>query len=155
MILNALENVPQLETSSAHIIDNYFANFEEEFFYECDNELSKINTFYAEKLAEATRRNEGLNNALEEIMGEFRLRIRTTSRKSLHRNVMKRKKELKRTKMSDLKNGLSELYLSLVLLQNYKMLNYTGFEKILKKYDKVFIYIFISFNDLYKISYKI
>ena len=39
-------------------------------------------------------------------------------------------------KLQDLKLGFSEYYLSLVLLQNYQNLNYTGFRKILKKYDK-------------------
>lgn len=36
-----------------------------------------------------------------------------------------------------LKRALSELYLNLVLLQNFQQLNHTGFRKILKKYDKL------------------
>ena len=36
-----------------------------------------------------------------------------------------------------LKRALSELYLNLVLLQNYQQLNHTGFRKILKKHDKL------------------
>lgn len=155
MILKALENAPRLENANARIVDKYFANFEEEFFYECDNELQKINTFYAEKLAEATRRNGGLTTALDEIMGEFHLRSRTTSRKSLHQKSIKTKLKQKRTNISDLKNGLSELYLSLVLLQNYKMLNYTGFKKILKKHDKVFKYIYFLIFEKNKILFKI
>jgi len=39
-------------------------------------------------------------------------------------------------KLQDLKLAFSEFYLSLVLLQNYQNLNYTGFRKILKKHDK-------------------
>ncbi|BHF74099.1 Xenotropic and polytropic retrovirus receptor 1 [Sparganum proliferum] len=40
--------------------------------------------------------------------------------------------------LHDLKLAYSEYYLSLVLLQNYQSLNYTGFRKILKKHDKLF-----------------
>ena len=36
-----------------------------------------------------------------------------------------------------LKRVLSELYLNLVLLQNFQQLNHTGFRKILKKHDKL------------------
>ncbi|TNN12929.1 Xenotropic and polytropic retrovirus receptor 1 [Schistosoma japonicum] len=41
-------------------------------------------------------------------------------------------------KLHDLKLAFSEFYLSLVLLQNYQSLNFTGFRKILKKHDKLF-----------------
>ncbi len=37
----------------------------------------------------------------------------------------------------DLKLAFSEFYLSLILLQNYQNLNFTGFRKILKKHDKL------------------
>jgi SPX domain protein involved in polyphosphate accumulation len=50
----------------------------------------------------------------------------------------KEHKELNRTrKLHDLKLAFSEFYLSLILLQNYQTLNFTGFRKILKKHDKV------------------
>jgi len=39
--------------------------------------------------------------------------------------------------LNDIKLALSEFYLSLILLQNYQSLNFTGFRKILKKHDKV------------------
>lgn len=39
--------------------------------------------------------------------------------------------------MHEVKLGFSEFYLSLVLLQNYQNLNFTGFRKILKKHDKL------------------
>ena len=39
-------------------------------------------------------------------------------------------------KLHDLKLAFSEYYLSLVLVQNYQNLNFTGFRKILKKHDK-------------------
>ena len=40
-------------------------------------------------------------------------------------------------KLDDLKLAFSEFYLSLVLLQNYQRLNFTGFRKIFKKHDKL------------------
>ena len=40
-------------------------------------------------------------------------------------------------KMHDIKLAFSEFYLSLILIQNYQTLNFTGFRKILKKHDKV------------------
>ncbi len=40
-------------------------------------------------------------------------------------------------KLNDLKLAFSEFYLSLILLQNYQNLNFTGFRKILKKHDKL------------------
>lgn len=43
-----------------------------------------------------------------------------------------------RKKDSELKLAFSEFYLSLILLQNYQNLNFTGFRKILKKHDKLF-----------------
>lgn len=43
-----------------------------------------------------------------------------------------------RKKLNDLKLAFSEFYLSLVLLQNYQRLNFTGFRKIFKKHDKLF-----------------
>lgn len=42
-----------------------------------------------------------------------------------------------RKKLQDLKLAFSEFYLSLVLLQNYQRLNFTGFRKIFKKHDKL------------------
>jgi SPX domain protein involved in polyphosphate accumulation len=51
-------------------------------------------------------------------------------------SLLKRNKE-PAMKLSDLKLAFSEFYLSLILLQNYQNLNFTGFRKILKKHDKV------------------
>lgn len=53
------------------------------------------------------------------------------------------KLNLPQRKVQDLKLAFSEFYLSLILLQNYQNLNYTGFKKILKKHDKVRMLIFI------------
>lgn len=45
--------------------------------------------------------------------------------------------QIDRRKLNDLKLAFSEFYLSLVLLQNYQRLNFTGFRKIFKKHDKL------------------
>lgn len=50
----------------------------------------------------------------------------------------KLQKEQSKT-IQQLKLAFSEFYLSLVLLQNYQQLNGTGFRKILKKHDKLFM----------------
>ncbi|XP_075157384.1 solute carrier family 53 member 1-like [Haematobia irritans] len=139
MILNAIENAPVVQMVSKRTIDVYYTHFEEEFFFECEKELRKVNTFYAEKLAEASRRSEALSTSLDTIAAEFRLKKQTQSRYSLHTNAPSKRssKKWKKSKMEELRNAYSELYLSLVLLQNYKVLNHTGFRKILKKHDKV------------------
>ena len=48
-----------------------------------------------------------------------------------------RKKNVSVRKIQELKLAFSEFYLSLILLQNYQNLNFTGFRKILKKHDKL------------------
>lgn len=55
----------------------------------------------------------------------------------LEKNRERRIRKKQFRKVYDLKLALSEFYLSLVLLQNYQNLNFTGFKKILKKHDKV------------------
>ena len=47
------------------------------------------------------------------------------------------KKKMQKTKVNELKLAFSEFYLSLILLQKYQNLNFTGFRKILKKHDKM------------------
>jgi SPX domain protein involved in polyphosphate accumulation len=56
----------------------------------------------------------------------------------LEKNKQRQLKQKKYRKEHDLKLGFSEFYLSLILLQNYQTLNFTGFRKILKKHDKVY-----------------
>lgn len=55
----------------------------------------------------------------------------------LEKNRERQMKQKKFRKEHDLKLAFSEFYLSLILLQNYQTLNFTGFRKILKKHDKV------------------
>ncbi|XP_077292169.1 solute carrier family 53 member 1 [Arctopsyche grandis] len=126
MLYTAVEEAPSAESVEQEIVTRHFANFDETFFHYCDQELKKINTFYSEKLAEATRKYATL---LSEM-------------KSSYEGVKQKSSETKRSaiphrKVQELKLAFSEFYLSLILLQNYQNLNHTGFRKILKKHDKL------------------
>ena len=79
--------------------------------------------FQIEKLAEATRKYATL--------------VAETSSAVNSQHNAKVKKKLPSRKLQELKLAFSEFYLSLILLQNYQNLNFTGFIKILKKHDKV------------------
>ena len=48
------------------LIETFLFSFDEKFFTFCDKELTKINTFYAEKLAEGTRKFATLKSEMEE-----------------------------------------------------------------------------------------
>ncbi|XP_013792933.1 xenotropic and polytropic retrovirus receptor 1 homolog, partial [Limulus polyphemus] len=60
----------------------------------------------------------------------------TFNLKALNRETQKQVRTHTR-KIHELKLAFSEFYLSLILLQNYQNLNFTGFRKILKKHDKL------------------
>jgi hypothetical protein len=120
LLYRALEGAPSAEVVEEEVLTRYFARFDEAFFTFCTKELTKINTFYAEKLAEATRKLAMLRSEMEVTEAD-----------------QVKKKKLQRRKMMDLKLAFSEFYLSLILLQNYQNLNFTGFRKILKKHDKL------------------
>merc|ERR1719242_2307160 len=121
MLYSALESAPSAEVVEEDVLQRYFARFDESFFTFCDKELAKINTFYAEKIAEATRKFAMLKSELE---------LPDTEQ-------INKKKKIQRRKNVDMKLAFSEFYLSLILLQNYQNLNFTGFRKILKKHDKL------------------
>ncbi|KAH0998641.1 hypothetical protein HUJ05_006797, partial [Dendroctonus ponderosae] len=125
MLYMAVEQAPSVESVDAEDLRKHFANFDEQFFHYCDSELKKINTFYAEKLAEATRKFATLNSELKDSLNNMRL------------GPKRDKKRVPARKLQDLKLAFSEFYLSLILLQNYQTLNNTGFRKILKKHDKL------------------
>uniref|UniRef100_A0A3B5KK56 Xenotropic and polytropic retrovirus receptor 1a n=1 Tax=Xiphophorus couchianus TaxID=32473 RepID=A0A3B5KK56_9TELE len=138
MLYSAQDHAPSIEVTDEDTVKRYYAKFEERFFQNCEKELLKINTFYSEKLAEAQRRFATLQNELQSSMDAQReqntpygLRKRKTlfhltqEERSKHHNIM------------DLKLAFSEFYLSLILLQNYQNLNFTGFRKIVKKHDKI------------------
>lgn len=157
MLYGAVERAPSSEVVEQSIITRYLASFDEEFFQYCDKELAKINTFYSEKLAEATRKFSNLKSELNNYVsklemqrlspgmgggqqgesgtgGGARVRLGLTL-KAFDRRAQEVKVHTR--KIHDLKLAFSEFYLSLILLQNYQNLNFTGFRKILKKHDKV------------------
>lgn len=123
MLYHVVEEAPSPESADQDYIARYFTAFDEHFFSFCDRELKKINTFYSEKLAEATRKYSTLVAELK-----------ANQPNSQHG---KTPKKLPARKMQELKLAFSEYYLSLILLQNYQNLNFTGFRKILKKHDKI------------------
>lgn len=103
-----------------------------------------LNYFWTEKISEANRKYASLKADLEAYNEHTNksahlggLRNRRQSRMvGLFKD--KEKQGLSHTrKHNDLKLAFSEFYLSLILLQNYQNLNFTGFRKILKKHDKV------------------
>jgi SPX domain protein involved in polyphosphate accumulation len=85
-----------------------------------------------EKMAEATRKFAALQNELRISLDDSKNSNKTSLRQKTagRQNVPTRK-------IQELKLAFSEFYLSLILLQNYQNLNFTGFRKILKKHDKV------------------
>ena len=89
--------------------------------------------FCVEKLAEATRKYAALQSELKTA-----LEVQQSGGK--HKGKSNGKPQLPTRKMRELKLAFSEFYLSLILLQNYQNLNYTGFRKILKKHDKVIFF---------------
>ncbi|XP_055841829.1 xenotropic and polytropic retrovirus receptor 1 [Episyrphus balteatus] len=129
MLYMAVEEAPAADSVEDDVLKRHFVNFDESFFHYCDKELKKINTFYSEKLAEATRKFATLKAELKTCMDDAE-------------RLAKKSKSLKKAgmphrKAQELKLAFSEFYLSLILLQNYQNLNHTGFRKILKKHDKL------------------
>ena len=132
---------------------NYYSKYDLGFFIFCDLELSKVNTFFAEKLAEAVRKYKDLEGEIANAGSgqtpavsrnysvadvDFLEEGRSRSRLSI--SVKKRKKQVVQRvqRLKEMKFVVSEFYLSLVLIQNFQQLNFTAFRKILKKHDKVF-----------------
>ncbi|XP_014215114.1 xenotropic and polytropic retrovirus receptor 1 homolog [Copidosoma floridanum] len=130
MLYTAVEEAPSAESVEAEVLTRHFASFDEVFFTFCDRELKKINTFYSEKLAEATRKYAALQSELKIAQD-----LQQGSGKNKGKAAVKG--QLPTRKIRELKLAFSEFYLSLILLQNYQNLNYTGFRKILKKHDKL------------------
>ncbi|XP_038063830.1 xenotropic and polytropic retrovirus receptor 1 homolog [Patiria miniata] len=141
LLYDAQEESPDPEVAGEAMVERHFARFEEKFLKLCEKELTKINTFFSEKEAEAMRRFAQLTDELRQVDSQTvansaALRRRRSSMFILDNSEVKVAKSDRR-KVSDLKLAFSEFYLSLILLQNYQKLNFTGFRKILKKYDKM------------------
>ncbi|XP_053481928.1 xenotropic and polytropic retrovirus receptor 1a [Ictalurus furcatus] len=135
MLYAAQDQAPSIEVTDEDTVKRYYAKFEEKFFQTCEKELSKINTFYSEKLAEAQRRFSTLQNELQSSLDAQGDSIIGKSRKM--GLALSNEERNKHRNIKDLKLAFSEFYLSLILLQNYQNLNFTGFRKILKKHDKI------------------
>lgn len=127
MIYLTVEEAPSIDSVEEEVLKRHFANFDENFFSYCDQELKKINTFYSEKMAESQRRYATLSVELKEA----------NEAASKASKSKPNKLQIPARKVQELKLAYSEFYLSLILLQNYQTLNYTGFRKILKKHDKL------------------
>ncbi|XP_055925853.1 xenotropic and polytropic retrovirus receptor 1-like [Argiope bruennichi] len=139
MLYSGVERAPSPEVVDLSDIARFYANFDEDFFHHCEKELRKINTFFSEKIAEASRKSSNLKSELHNaISSEEGVRSGSSKKfavkKALNRQV---KRNVQYRKMHELRLAFSEFYLSLILLQNYQNLNFTGFRKILKKHDKL------------------
>ncbi|XP_056599421.1 xenotropic and polytropic retrovirus receptor 1 homolog [Triplophysa dalaica] len=139
MLYSAQDQAPSIEVTDEDTVKRYYAKFEEKFFQTCEKELAKINTFYSEKLAEAQRRFATLQNELQSSLDAQRESSRAADLRR-RRTVfhLSQQERCKHRNIKDLQLAFSEFYLSLILLQNYQNLNFTGFRKILKKHDKIF-----------------
>ncbi|XP_035270519.1 xenotropic and polytropic retrovirus receptor 1a [Anguilla anguilla] len=138
MLYAAQDQAPSIEVTDEDTVKRYYAKFEEKFFQTCEKELAKINTFYSEKLAEAQRRFATLQNELQSSLDAQRESSAPDLRRR-HKTVfhLSHEERVKSRNIKDLQLAFSEFYLSLILLQNYQNLNFTGFRKILKKHDKI------------------
>ncbi|KAK3921286.1 Xenotropic and polytropic retrovirus receptor 1 [Frankliniella fusca] len=136
MLYLAVEQAPSSEVVEPAVVRAYFSQFDEKFFHYCDKELTKINTFFSEKLAEAQRKYSALRSEMIEAQtAEGGLSAGGWGAR--YRYHLKRGTSAPVRKVQDLKLAFSEFYLGLILLQNYQNLNFTGFRKILKKHDKL------------------
>lgn len=116
--------------------------FDHSFFEGVMSEIKRINVFYKEKESDAQTRYTKLTS-------EFHRQLELLHHQSLGKETSDIKgkkvvavhpariKKLESKIYEKFRMAFSEYYLNLILLQNYQALNYTGFRKILKKYDKV------------------
>jgi SPX domain protein involved in polyphosphate accumulation len=65
MLYSAVEQLPNFDDSNqSNDVNTYVKQFDEQFLSYCEQELTKINTFFAEKLAEAIRKFGDLKSEL-------------------------------------------------------------------------------------------
>lgn len=138
MLYLCVEEAPSIDSVEEEVLKRHFANFDESFFHYCEQELKKINTFYSEKMAEATRKYAALSIELKEALeAAQKANTKKHHQQSGGANNGTVGNGIPHRKVQELKLAFSEFYLSLILLQNYQNLNHTGFRKILKKHDKL------------------
>ncbi|KAM8719781.1 hypothetical protein ACLKA7_005928 [Drosophila subpalustris] len=139
LIRRGVDGAPTSDVATAAQHQAYYAAFEEQFFVECQHELTRVNNFYLEKLAEARRKHGTLKL---QLLAAARAPGHTASINSLPSQRMSMvsmpstSSSRKLMTLRQLRNAYSEFYLTLVLIQNFQSLNETGFRKICKKYDK-------------------
>lgn len=135
LIRRGVENAPEDAPQSQ--LNAYYEKFAQQFFGECKHELTRVNNFYLEKLAEARRKHGTLK--LQLMAATNQLGPRNISIVSLHSPQISEVYVGKKNKLMtlrQLRNAYTEFYLTLVLVLNFQMLNERGFQKICKKYDK-------------------
>ncbi|KAH9419277.1 Xenotropic and polytropic retrovirus receptor 1 [Dermatophagoides pteronyssinus] len=141
MLYDAIDSIP-IECQEHEFLE-IVRKFDEQFLHFCEKELNKINSFFAEKLAEAVRKFNDLKNELDSFIpgsadqDQFDVQFTTPPLFQQSKEAQKKQSRKLLKKINDLKLAFSEFYLNLVLLQNYQTLNFTGFRKILKKHDKL------------------
>ena len=142
-LYSATESAPVSDDVNDEILSRHFAKYDGKFFAFCDQELNKVNTFFAEKLAEAIRRYNELeidvaNSGVERLQSVVRKSWMKTNTENEDDPIQHIKPKKCKKKLHNLKIVLGEFYLSLMLIQNFQQLNFTAFRKILKKHDKIF-----------------
>jgi len=102
-LYQAQEEVPSIEVVGEEVLRRYYARFDENFFVQCEKELTKINTFFSEKLAEAVRKSAALKADLESYKEMSRKQTFTTmadgARKS-SKNADKSKEDRRKVSVS-------------------------------------------------------
>ena len=97
---------------------------EEKFFRELHTQLEELEIFYKSQEFKLNSRLAELNHQLSD------LELTDISPTNLRYRAFLRRK-------NNLKFAYKEFYLNLIILQNFRVLNQTGFRKINKKHDKV------------------
>ncbi|EDV95377.1 xenotropic and polytropic retrovirus receptor 1 [Drosophila grimshawi] len=133
LIRQGVNGAPSSDVATPTELNAYYAAFEEQFFTECQHELTRVNNFFLEKLAEARRKHGTLKL---QLLATVQAPGHTASAFSMQSGNASRPGNGKLMTQRQLRHAYSEFYLTLVLLQNFQSLNETGFRKICKKYDK-------------------
>lgn len=89
MLYLVVEEAPSADSVEEEVLKRHFANFDENFFHYCEQELKKINTFYSEKLAEATRKFATLRTELKSSIEDHE---RSNRKKSIKQAGIPRRK---------------------------------------------------------------